>query len=185
MIRAGDFKNGTVYSDGSDIFKVVWFQHHKPGKGGATVRLKIKNMSRGTTVETAIKPEVLFREVEVSRRNKQYLYKDNSGYCFMDQETFEQEHLSEEILDDVVKFLKDDMEVIGVYIDGKLSAIEIPPNAVYEVTHTEPGVRGNTAQGVKKRATIETGAVIQVPVFINIGDKVKVNTSTGDYLERG
>lgn len=184
MIRVGDFKNGTVYADGDDICKVLWFQHHKPGKGGATVRLKIRNMSKGTTVEKTIKPEVLFREVDITRRSKQYLYKDNAGYCFMDQETFEQEHLSVETLADIVKFLKDDMEVIGVYIDGKFSTIEIPANAVYEITHTEPGVKGNTAQGGKKPATIETGAQIQVPLFVSIGDKVRVNTNTGDYLER-
>ncbi len=184
MIRVGDFRNGTVFRDGNDICTVVWFQHHKPGKGGATVRLKIKNLSRGTTVEKTIKPDVMFREVDVSRRNKQYLYKDNSGYCFMDSETFEQEHLSEEAVSDVLKFLKDDMEVIGVFIDGKFSAVEIPVNVAFEITHTEPGVKGNTAQGVKKPATIETGAEIQVPLFVNVGDKVIVNTNTGQYVER-
>lgn len=184
MIRVGDFKKGTVFADGDEICKVIWFQHHKPGKGGAVVRLKIKYLSRGTTVEKTIKPEVTFREVDVSRRNKQYLYKDNSGYCFMDLETYEQEHLSEKALEDVLHFLKEEMEVIGVYIDEKLASIEIPVNVVYEITHTEPGVKGNTAQGAKKLATIETGAEIQVPLFLNIGDKIKVNTNTHEYVER-
>ena len=184
MIRVGDFKNGTVFADGNDICTVLWFQHHKPGKGGATVRLKIKNLTKGTTVEKTIKPDVLFREVDVSRRNKQYLYKDNAGYCFMDQETYEQEHLSEAAVGDVLNYLKDDMEVIGVYIDGKFTAVEIPVNVSYKITHTEPGVKGNTAQGVKKPAKIETGADIQVPLFINEGDEVIVNTNTGEYVGR-
>ena len=184
MIRVGDFKNGTVFADGNDICMVVWFQHHKPGKGGATVRLKIKYLAKGTTVEKTIKPDVRFREVEVARRNKTFLYKDNSGFHFMDQETYEQEQLSHETIGDLSKFLKENMDVVGVYIDGKFTAVEPPVNVAYEITHTEPGVKGNTAQGAKKPATIETGAVIQVPLFINIGDKVKVNTNTGEYVER-
>lgn len=184
MIRVGDFKNGTVFADGDEIFTVVWFQHHKPGKGGAVVRLKIKNLTRGSTVEKTMKPEVKFREVEVSRRNKTFLYKDGAGFHFMDQESYEQEHLSAEIVGEQAKYMKDDMEVIGVYIDEKFTSIDIPINVVYEVTETEPGVKGNTAQGAKKLATIETGAEVQVPLFIDTGDKIKVNTTTGDYVER-
>lgn len=184
MIRAGDFKNGTTYEDNGEIFQVVWFQHHKPGKGGAVVRLKIKNLNKGTTVETSMKPEVKFRAIDIIRRNKTFVYKDNSGYHFMDQETYEQEHLSEEAVGDNTKFLKDEMEVIGVYIDDKFVSIELPINVVYEISHTEPGIKGNTAQGTTKPATIETGAEIKVPLFINIGDKVKVNTGTGEYVER-
>ncbi len=184
MIRAGDFKNGTTYEDGGEIFQVVWFQHHKPGKGGAVVRLKIKNLNRGTTVETSMKPEVKFRPIDIIRRNKSFVYKDNSGYHFMDLETYEQEHLSVETIGEQSKYLKEEMEVIGVYIDDKFTSVEIPVNVVYEISHTEPGVKGNTAQGAKKPATLETGAEIQVPLFINIGDKVKVNTSTGEYVER-
>ncbi|MFH1723444.1 MAG: elongation factor P [Elusimicrobiota bacterium] len=184
MIRAGDFKNGTVFADGDDIFTVLWFQHHKPGKGGATVRLKIKNMKRGTTVEKTIKPEVKFREVEVTRRQKTYLYKDGNGFHFMDQETYDQAFLSPEAIGDLAQFMKENMEVIGVYIDDKFTSVEVPINVVYEITHTEPGIKGNTAQGTKKTATIETGAQIQVPLFIDIGEKVKVNTTTGEYIER-
>jgi len=184
MIRVGDFKNGTFFRDGNDLCTVMWFQHHKPGKGGAVVRLKIKNLARGTTVEKTLKPDVKFPEVEVSRRNKTYLYKDNSGYCFMDGETYEQEHLPAEVIGDASQYLKENMEVIGVFIDGKFTSIDLPINVVYEITHTEPGARGNTAQGVKKPATIETGAQIQVPIFIKTGEKVKVNTQTGEYVER-
>ncbi len=184
MIRVGDFKNGTVFADGDDIFTVVWFQHHKPGKGGAVVRLKIKNMKRGSTVEKTMKPEVKFREVDVSRRNKTFLYKDNTGFHFMDQETYEQEFLSEETVGNQAKYMKDDMDVIAVYIDEKFASIEIPINIVYEVAETEPGAKGNTALGVKKPAKIETGAEVQVPIFINIGDKIRVNTTTGEYVER-
>jgi elongation factor P len=184
MIRAGDFKNGTTYEDNGEIFQVVWFQHHKPGKGGAVVRLKIKNLNKGTTVETSMKPEVKFRPVDILRRNKQFVYKDNSGYHFMDQETYEQDMLTEETVGQAAKFLKDEMEVIGVYIDDKFVSIELPINVIYKITHTEPGVKGNTAQGAKKPATIETGAEIQVPLFIDIGDQVKVNTTEGSYVER-
>jgi elongation factor P len=184
MIKVGDFKNGTVFEDGNAIFTVLWFQHHKPGKGGAVVRLKIKNLSSGTTVEKTMKPEVKFREIEVSRRNVSYLYKDSSGFHFMDQETYEQSQLSAEAMADVEKYLKENMEVIAVSIDNKFTSIEMPINGVYEIKHTEPGVKGNTAQGAKKAATLETGAEIQVPLFINEGDKVKVNTTTGEYVER-
>jgi len=184
MIRVGDFKNGTVFADGDDIFTVVWFQHHKPGKGGAVVRLKIKNLRRGSTVEKTMKPEVKFREVEVLRRNKTFLYKDGTGFHFMDQETYEQEHLTAETIGDMAMYMKDDMDVIAVYIDEKFTSIEIPINVVYEITETEPGIKGNTAQGVKKPAKIETGADIHVPLFINAGDKVRVNTNTGEYVER-
>jgi len=148
------------------------------------VRLKVRNMTRGTIIEKTIKPDVKFREVEVNRSNKTFLYKDNSGFHFMDQTTYEQETLSADVIGDQEKFLKDDMEVIGVYIDGNFTGIDLPINVVYEVAHTEPGVKGNTAQGAKKPATTETGAEIQVPLFINIGDKVRVNTTTGEYVER-
>ena len=184
MIRVGDFKKGTVFADGDDIFKVTWFQHHKPGKGGAVMRLKIKNLRSGSTVEKTMKPEVKFREVDISRRNKTYLYKDNTGYHFMDGETYEQAHLTAEVIGEMSLFLKENMDVIGVFIDGKFESVEIPVNVVYEVTETEPGARGNTAQGVKKPAKIETGAEVQVPIFINIGDKIRVNTETHEYVER-
>lgn len=184
MIRVGDFKNGTVFADGDNIFTVVWFQHHKPGKGGAVVRLKIKNLKRGSTVEKTMKPDVKFREVDVTRRNMTFLYKDNSGFHFMDKESYEQDRLSADTVGAQVKYMKDDMDVIGVYIDEKFTSVEIPINVVYEISHTEPGIKGNTAQGAKKPATIETGADIQVPMFINVGDKVRVNTNTGDYVER-
>jgi len=184
MIRVGDFRNGTVFADGNDICTVLWFQHHKPGKGGATVRLKIKSLNKGTTIEKTIKPEVTFREVNVTRSNHVFLYKDNQGYHFMDQESYEQTHLTEEAVGEQSKFLKENMEVIAVFIDEKLASIELPPNVDYEITHTEPGVKGNTAQGAKKPATIETGAVIQVPLFINVGEKVKVSTQTGEYVGR-
>ncbi len=184
MIRVGDFKNGTVFADGDDICTVVWFQHHKPGKGGAVVRLKIKSLKRGTTVEKTMKPDVKFREVDVSRRNKQFLYKDNTGFHFMDQETYEQTHLPVEVIGKQAKFLRDEMDVIAVYIDGKFVSVELPINAVYAIAHTEPGIKGNTAQGVKKPATIETGAEVQVPLFINEDDKITVNTTTGAYVGR-
>ncbi|MFH2203135.1 MAG: elongation factor P [Elusimicrobiota bacterium] len=184
MIRVGDFKNGTVFADGDDIFTVVWFQHHKPGKGGAVVRLKIKNMKRGSTIEKTMKPDVKFREVEVLRRNKTFLYSDGAGYHFMDQETYEQEYLTADVIGDMAKYMKDDMQVVSVHIDGKFVSVEIPINVVYEIVETEPGVKGNTAQGVKKPAKTETGADVQVPLFINAGDKVRVNTNTGEYVER-
>lgn len=184
MIRAGDFKNGTVFEDGHDIYTVVWFQHHKPGKGGATVRLKIKSLKRGTTIEKTIKPDVKFREIEVMRKKKVYMYKDEAGYHFMDQETYDQVHLPEEQVGDAGKFLKEDMEIDAVYIDGKFTSVETPISVVYEIAHTEPGIKGNTAQGATKPATLETGAEIRVPLFIEIGDKVKVNTQTGEYTER-
>jgi len=184
MIRAGDFRNGTVFADGDDIFTVLWFQHHKPGKGGATVRLKIKSLKKGTTIEKTIKPEVTFREVDVTRTNHVYLYKDPQGFHFMDQGSYEQTHLSEESIGDDAKYLKENMEVIAVFIDEKLSSIELPPNVDFEVTHTEPGVKGNTAQGAKKPATIETGAIIQVPLFIGVGEKITVSTQTGEYVGR-
>lgn len=184
MISTNQFKNGmTIELDGA-LFQIVDFQHVKPGKGGAFVRTKLKNVRTGAVIDKTFRAGEKVEQAMVNRRPMQYLYNDGSDYIFMDTETYEQISLPASFLQDETKFLKENMNVLIAMHDGQALGIELPTAVELEVAQTEPGVKGDTASGATKPATLETGAVVQVPLFVNIGDTIKVDTRTGDYITR-
>lgn len=184
MISAGEFRNGVTFEYDGNIYQIVEFQHVKPGKGAAFVRTKMKNIVTGAVVERTFNPTEKMPKAHIERKEMEYLYEDSGLYYFMDQETYEQMPLSEEQLGDALKFVKENMTVKILSYKGNVFAVE-PPNFVeLTVTETEPGVKGNTATNVTKPATVETGAVITVPMFVNEGDTIRIDTRTGEYMER-
>ena len=183
-ITAGDFRNGVTFEMEGKVMQVVEFQHVKPGKGAAFVRTKMKNVITGAVTETSFNPTAKFEEAYVERKDMEYSYTDGDLYYFMNPETYELEPVSADVLGDNFKFVQENMVCTVKSYKEKVFAVE-PPNFVdLVVTETEPGFKGDTATNVQKPATLETGAQIKVPLFINEGDKIRVDTRTGEYLER-
>ena len=183
-ITAGDFRNGVTFEYEGKVMQVVEFQHVKPGKGAAFVRTKMKNVITGSVTETSFNPTAKFETAHVDKREMQYLYNDGELYYFMDPETYEQMPLNAEKLGDNFKFVKENTVCKIVSYKGNVFSVEPPLFVTLEVTDTEPGVRGDTATNVTKAATLETGAVVRVPIFVNTGDLVRIDTRVGEYLER-
>lgn len=184
MISAGEFRNGITFEFEGNVYQIVEFQHVKPGKGAAFVRTRLKNVITGAVVEKTFRPTEKMPKAHIERKDMQYLYNDGGLYYFMDQETFEQIPLNQDQLGDALKFVKENMVVKILSYKGSVFGVE-PPNFVeLEVTETEPGFKGDTATGATKPATLETGATISVPLFINQGDIIRVDTRTGEYMER-
>ena len=184
MVVAGDFKNGITFEMDGNVFQVVEFQHVKPGKGAAFVRTKLKNVITGAVIEKTFNPTDKYENAYVERKDMQYLYNDGELYYFMDLETFEQLPLEESKLGDNFRFVKEEMLCKIISYKGNVFGVEPPMFVELEVADTEPGFKGDTATGASKPATLETGAQIKVPLFINIGDVLKIDTRTGEYLER-
>ena len=184
MVTAGDFRNGVTFELNGQVMQVIEFQHVKPGKGAAFVRTKMRNVITGGVVETSFSPTDKFNEARIDRREMQYLYNDGDLYYFMDQETFEQEPIGKDLIGDNFKFVKEEMICTIRSYQGKPFSVEPPMFVELEITDCEPGMRGDTATGSSKGATVETGANIRVPFFINTGDVVRIDTRTGEYLER-
>ncbi len=184
MLTAGDFRNGITFDMDGQVYQVIEFQHVKPGKGAAFVRTKFKNVITGAVVEKSFNPTDKFENAFIERKEYEYLYNDGELYYFMDTETYEQIPLDAGKLGDNFKFVKENDIVKLMSYKGNVFSVEPPMFVVLEVTETEPGVRGDTATNVTKPATLETGAVIKVPIFINEGEKVKIDTRTGEYMER-
>ena len=183
-ITAGEFRNGKVFEMEGKYYQVVEFQHVKPGKGAAFVRTKMKNVVTGGVTETSFNPTAKFEEVAIERKNMEYSYNDGDLYYFMDQETYDMVPLNRDMLGDAFRFVKENTMCMILSIKGNVFGVE-PPNFVdLEVTETEPGLAGNTATNPLKPATLETGAEIKVPLFINIGDKIQIDTRTGEYIGR-
>ena len=174
VYSAGDFRNGTTFEMDGNVYRVVEFQHVKPGKGSAFVRTKIKNVITGATLEKTFNPSDKFPGAEIDKQVMQYLYNDGDLYYFMDNETYDQIPLNEEKLGDCLKYLKENMEVTILSFKGN----------IFAVTYTEPGFSGNTTTTSGKPAKLETGLEIMVPLFINIGDVLKIDTRTCEYIER-
>ena len=181
VYSAGDFRNGTTFEMDGNVYRVVEFQHVKPGKGSAFVRTKIKNVITGSVLEKTFNPSEKYPSAEIEKKEMQYLYADGDLYYFMDNETYEQMPLNKEQLGDSLKYLKENMNVKVLSYKGKVFSIEPPMFIELEVTYTEPGFAGNTTG---KPAKLENGLEITVPMFINIGDVIKIDTRTGEYLER-
>lgn len=184
MVSAGEFKKGMTIDIDGQIFTVVDFQHVKPGKGAAFVRTRLKNIVTGAVVERTFNPTEKVDEAVIERKEMQYLYNDGDLYYFMDTETYEQIPLNYSKVEDAMKFIKENMTVTIKFYKGEAFSVEPPTFVELEVVETEPGFKGDTATGGSKPATVETGAVIQVPLFVNVGDKIKIDTRTSEYLER-
>ena len=184
MVVAGDFKNGITFDMDGVAYQVVEFQHVKPGKGAAFVRTKIRNVITGAVVERTFNPTDKFENAMIERREMQYSYNDGDLYYFMDMETFEMEPLNSDKLPDSFKFVKEEMMCKIISYKGNVFGVEPPTFVELEVTQTDPGFAGNTATNTLKPATLETGAVIKVPLFINEGEVLKIDTRTGEYLSR-
>jgi elongation factor P len=185
MISTNEFRNGSHIDVEGTIYKIMEFQHVKPGKGGAFVRTKLRRASDGNVIDRTFRAGEKFRPVRTEVRNMQFLYKDGTDAHFMDTETYEQLTIPETTLADPLRWMKESDQVEVLYIDGNPADVQLPSAVDLEVTETEPGLRGNTASGGgNKPATLETGAQIQVPLFVNIGDMVRVDTRSGDYVSR-
>ena len=182
MLMAGDFRNGKTFELDGQVMQVVEFQHVKPGKGAAFVRTKLRNVITGAVTETTFSPTDKFQDAIIERRDMQYSYNDGDLYYFMDMDTYEMTPVSKDNLPENFKFVKEEMMCRLVSYKGSVFSVEPPTFVELEVTHTEPGVRGNTAQGTTKPATVETGAEIKVPLFIDNGMMIKIDTRTGEYL---
>ena len=184
MISAGDFRNGITFELDGNVVQVIEFQHVKPGKGAAFVRTKYKNVITGAVVERSFNPTDKYPTAYIERKDMQYLYSDGDLYYFMDMETYEQQPIDKSKLGPAFQFVKENMEVKVLSYKGNVFGVE-PPNFVeLEVTETDLGFKGDTATNATKPATLETGAEIKVPLFINQGDMIRIDTRTGEYMER-
>ena len=184
MVSAGDFRNGLTIEIEGAIYQFIEFQHVKPGKGAAFVRTKLKNIRSGGVVEKTFRPTEKCPQAHIDKKDMQYLYKDGDLYNFMDVETFDQFSLTEEACGDSMKFVKENEMVKMLSYKGDVFAIEPPLFVELEITETEPGFKGDTATGASEPATVETGATVNVPLFVEIGDVISIDTRTGEYLKR-
>lgn len=184
MIFAGDFRNGVTFELDSQVYRVVEFQHVKPGKGAAFVRTKLKNVITGANVERTFNPSEKVEEAQINITEMQYLYNDGENYTFMDNNTYEQIELSKNEIEETLPYLKDNMNVKVLSYKGKIFGVEPPTFVELEVVYTEPGIKGSTSTGTTKPAKVETGVSFNVPIFVEIGDVIRIDTRTGEYMER-
>ena len=184
MISAGDFKNGVTVEIDGNIYQILEFQHVKPGKGAAFVRTKLKNIISGGVVEKTFRPTEKFPKAHIDRKDMQYLYRDGDLFNFMDVETYDQIALNEDVVGDSLKFVKENEVVKICSHNGNVFSVEPPLFVELAITETEPGFKGDTAQGATKPATVETAAIVMVPLFVEQGDVLKIDTRSGEYLSR-
>ena len=184
MISAGEFRNGITIEFEGNVYQIIEFQHVKPGKGAAFVRTKLKNIKSGGVVEKTFRPTEKCPQARIDRRDMQYLYNDGDLYTFMDTETYDQISLNKDAIGDALKFVKENEICKICSHNGSVFAVEPPLFVELAITETEPGFKGETATGASKPATVETGAQVNVPLFVNEGDVIKIDTRTGEYLSR-
>lgn len=184
MIKAGNLRQGNIITYNGQLHEVIESQHHKPGKGGAFIKAKLKNLKSGSIVTETLRPEDTFQTAFIEQKNFQFLYKDDMGFCLMDEETFEQLHVSEEKMGENALYLKENMSVTAKLLDGEILSVDPPIHVVLKIVETEPGFRGDTVSGATKPATLETGKIVKVPLFVENGQLIKVDTRTGEYVER-
>jgi elongation factor P len=184
LIDTSDFRNGLSIIQDNEIFQIVEFQHVKPGKGGAFVRTRLKNLRTGNTLEKTFRAGEKMEQAVLDRSRMTFLYNQGDEYVFMNQESFDQITIPASVIGSSVKYLKDNTEVEVCSHNERVIGVDLPMAMEFEVTETDPGLRGDTASGGSKPATVETGAVVNVPLFINIGDRIRVDTRTDAYLER-
>jgi elongation factor P len=184
MISTSDFRNGLNISVDGEPYQITWFQNHKPGKGGAVMRVKLRHLKKGGTIERTFKSGEKFEALSVTRQKKQFLYKEGDNFNFMDMNTYEQISVEPAIIGDLKDFLKENAEVDAIYLETELIGIEMPAIIEMTISESEPGIKGDSVSNMTKMAKLETGADIRVPLFIKQGDKIKVDTRTGEYVER-
>lgn len=184
MITAGDFRNGMTFEEDGNVMQIIEFQHVKPGKGAAFVRTKVRNVITGSVVEKTYNPTAKFPTAFVERKDMEYSYNDGDLYYFMDPETYDMVPVNSSELSDNFKYVKENMTCKILSYKGKVFGVEPPTFVELEITDTEPGIKGDTATNATKPATVETGAEIKVPLFINTGDKIRIDTRTCEYMER-
>jgi elongation factor P len=183
-ITTNDLKNGITLELENGLFQVVEFQHVKPGKGGAFVRSKLRNLKNGAVIDRTFNAGIRVEQAMLDKKDMQFLYRDGDEYVFMDQESYDQEHVAPAALGDAADFMVENSVAVIAFYKGEIVTVEIPASVELTIADTEPGIQGDRVSGARKPATLETGKVIQVPLFINVGDKVKVDTRTGDYMTR-
>jgi elongation factor P len=184
MVSAGDFRNGITIEMDNQVYQIIEFQHVKPGKGAAFVRTKLKNIKNGGVVEKTFRPTEKYPQARIDRSDMQYLYSDGDLYHFMNVENFDQMAMAEDAIGDSLKFVKENEMVKMLSHNGQVFAIEPPLFVELVITDTEPGFKGDTAQGASKPAVVETGATVYVPLFVEQGDKISIDTRTGEYMKR-
>lgn len=184
MISAGDFRKGQTFEMDGNVYQVLDFQHVKPGKGAAFVRTKIRDIMNGGTKDNSFNPSDRYPKAHIETKEMQYLYNDSGLYYFMDVETYDQIPLEFDQVEEAIRYIKENENVVVRFYKDKAFDVQAPNFVELEVTHTEPGVKGDTSSGATKPATVETGATLQVPLFINIGDVIKIDTRTDDYMSR-
>lgn len=184
MISTSDFRNGLNILVDGEPYQITWFQNHKPGKGGAVMRVKLRHLKKGGTIERTFKSGEKFEALSVTRQKKQFLYKEGEKYNFMDMNTYEQISVGPEFLGDMMNFLTENLEVEAVYLENEIIGIDLPIIMEMTIAEAEPGVKGDSVSNMTKMAKLETGADIRVPLFIKEGDRIKVDTRTGEYVER-
>ncbi|MEQ1919345.1 MAG: elongation factor P [Elusimicrobiota bacterium] len=184
MIDTSQFRNGLVFEDEGQILQIIHFQHHRKSQSAAVYRTTLRNLANNAVMERSYASGTKFRDVPVTKREKTYSYDEGTNAVFMDNETYEQIHYPKELLGDQVKFLNENMMVLAVYVDDKLTGIELPANVVLTVTSTVPGVKGDSVSNMVKPCTLETGLEINVPLFVKEGDRIRVDTRTSTYVER-
>ena len=184
MLNATDLKNGAVFKEDNQIFQVVNYEHIKMGRGSGTIKVKVRNLKTGSTTEKSFITGARVQEANVEKKKAQFLYRDGETFNFMYPTSFEQFPLSDSVVGEQAKFLKDGLEVTLIVSEGEGLGLELPNSLVYEISDTGPGERGNTVSNVFKDATLDNGLIIKVPMFAKIGEKIKVDTRTGQYVER-
>ncbi len=184
MVSTNNLKNGMTVKIDGELWRVDYFQHVKPGKGGAFVRTTLKGVQNGKTIDRTFRAGEELEQAILNKRPLQYLYRDGDNYVFMDTDTYEQEIVPGDAVAEAMKWIKESDVIDLVWYDGQVVDVNVPPNVVLEITETEPGVQGDRVSGATKPATLETGATVQVPLFLNVGERIKVDTRTGDYISR-
>ena len=184
MITTSDFREGLIYQDGGQTLQIITYQHHRKSQARAVVRVKVRDVNSGSVVEKSYSSDEKFKDVEVRKKDFQFLYAEGDALHFMDVETYEQETLPKSKLGEQARFLIENMECIGVFFDGAFRTVDLPANVVMSVASCEPGFKGDSVSNLQKNATTNTGIELKVPLFIKEGDKVRVDTRTGEYLER-
>ncbi|MDR3111861.1 MAG: elongation factor P [Elusimicrobiota bacterium] len=184
MVSTSEFKNGLNILVEGEPYQIAWFQNHKPGKGGAVMRVKLRHLKKGGTIERTFKSGEKFEALSVTRQKKQFLYKEGEKFNFMDMNSYEQISVEPEVLGEKSDFLKENLEVEAVYLENELISIDLPLIIEMTIAESEPGVKGDSVSNLTKMAKLETGADIRVPLFIKEGDRIKVDTRTGEYVER-
>jgi elongation factor P len=184
MVSTSDFRNGLNILVEGEPYQITWFQNHKPGKGGAVMRVKLRHLKKGGTIERTFKSGEKFEVLSITKQKKQFLYKEGASFNFMDMNTYEQINVPSELLGENANYLKENLEVEAIYLENELIGIDLPIIIEMIIAESEPGIKGDSVSNLTKMAKLETGADIRVPLFIKEGDKIKVDTRTGEYVER-